>query len=50
MKIEVWKAGFGPDIYGKDGDHWMYRHQEKNGIAVDGDRLDEWFIIPENPY
>ena len=47
MKIEIWKAGFAPDSYGNDGDHWTYRHQEKNGEAVSGGYLDEWHIIPE---
>ena len=47
MKIEVWKAGFGPDSYGSDGEHWMYRHEEKGGEVATGERLDEWYIMPE---
>lgn len=42
LTVELWKAGLGPDAYGTDGDHWVYRHHEgpekRQGV------WDEWYI------
>ena len=43
--IEVWKADLGPDAYGNDGDHWIYRHHE--GPAPKGGIFDTWYIDPD---
>ena len=41
LTIEVWKSGLGPDEFGNDGNHWVYRHHEgpeNYGLC------DVWFI------
>ena len=39
---EAYIAGFGPDAYGNEGDHWMYQHHE--GPEVHSGIFDEWYI------
>jgi len=47
ITFHLWYAGLGPDSYGNDGDHWVYRHEGGAGVA--GGRLDEWYIYVEDP-
>lgn len=42
---EVWIDGYGPDAYGNDGNHWVYRHNE--GPYDFNEIEDEWYIFPE---
>lgn len=41
-KIEFWKAGIGPDTYGKDGDHWVFQHNE--GFENFDGIWEDWFM------
>ena len=45
MTAELWYDGLGPDAYGNDGSHWVFRHHE--GAATPGGIYDEWYIVPE---
>jgi len=45
LGCEFWLAGLGPDRYGRDGDHWCYRHNE--GPEMGQGIWDEWFIVGE---
>lgn len=46
LKIEFRKAGIGPDAYGTDGDHWVYRYHE--GTDTPDGIFDEWYIQPDS--
>ena len=46
IQIEFRYAGIGPDPYGTDGDHWVYRYHE--GAATPGGIFDEWYIQEDN--
>lgn len=45
MVAEFWKTGLGPDTYGNDGDHWLYRHNE--GPNQDSGIWSDWHIQPD---
>ena len=40
--IEFRYAGIGPDAYGTDGDHWVYRYHE--GAGTPEGIFEEWYI------
>lgn len=45
LRIDVYIAGFDPDKYGNDGDHWIYVHSE-GPASPPFFRYDEWYIVP----
>ena len=47
LTVELWHAGMGPDAYGTDGDHWVYKHHE--GPANQIGYFDEWYIESDLP-
>lgn len=40
--IDFWRTGLGPDAYGRNGDHWVYKHNE--GPKMSGGVWGEWYI------
>jgi hypothetical protein len=38
--------GIGPDNYGNDGEHWIYKHAH-GPVAVSPEIWDEWYIEPD---
>lgn len=42
LTVDLFFAGIGPDAYGQDGDHWVYRHHEgpERRVGI----WDEWYI------
>jgi len=47
MAVEFWAEGFGPDKYGHDGNHWVYKHNE--GPAGAEGVFDDWYIEEDLP-
>lgn len=47
LTIDLFSPGLGPDNYGIDGDHWVYRHN--HGPMSQSGIWDEWYIQPETP-
>ena len=46
LTLEFRYAGIGPDAYGTDGDHWVYRYHE--GAASPSGIFEEWYIQGDN--
>lgn len=46
--FHLYISGLGPDLYGFDGDHWVYQHNEGPGDVGRG-IWDDWFIEEEMP-
>lgn len=42
FRADLWKPEIGPDMYGNDGDHWVWQHnsgaENRQGV------WDDWFI------
>ena len=43
---ELWYDGLGPDSYGNNGSHWVFKHHE-GPMNLGFEILDEWYIKPD---